>query len=38
MVDTLTTHRPFSFNVFPAKVLYDVTATRLSKPRRVDLG
>lgn len=38
MVDTVITDRPFSFNVFPAKVLYDVTATRLSKPQRVDLG
>jgi hypothetical protein len=38
MVDNVVTDRPFSFNVYPAKVLYDVTATRLSKPRRVDLG
>jgi hypothetical protein len=38
MVDNVATDRPFSFNVYPAKVLYDVTATRLSKPRRVDLG
>jgi hypothetical protein len=37
-VDNVATDRPFSFNVYPAKVLYDVTATRLSKPRRVDLG
>jgi hypothetical protein len=38
MVDNVVTDSPFSFNVYPAKVLYDVTATRLSKPRRVDLG
>ncbi|HKV21862.1 MAG TPA: hypothetical protein VJR50_22755 [Mycobacterium sp.] len=38
MVDNVVTDRPFSFNVYPAKVVYDVTATRLSKPRRVDLG
>jgi hypothetical protein len=38
MVDNVVTDRPFSFNVYPAKVLYDVGATRLSKPRRIDLG
>jgi hypothetical protein len=38
MVDNVVTDRPFSFNVYPAKVLYDVSGTRLSKPRRVDLG
>ncbi|MGE2718283.1 hypothetical protein [Mycolicibacterium celeriflavum] len=38
MVDTIITDRPFSFEVYPAKVLYDATATRYSKPRRVDLG
>lgn len=38
MVDNVITNRPFSFNVYPAKVLYDVTATRLSAPRRIDLG
>ena len=25
MVDSITSHRPFSFNVYPARVLYDVT-------------
>jgi hypothetical protein len=38
MVDNVVTDRPFSLNVYPAKVLYDVTATRLSEPRRVSLG
>lgn len=38
MVDNVVTDRPMSFSVYPAKVLYDVSATRLSKPRRVGLG
>ena len=38
MVDSITSHRPFSFNVYPARVLYDVTDSRLSAPRCVDLG
>jgi hypothetical protein len=38
MVDNVVTDRPFSLSVYPAKVLYDVSATRLSKPRRVSLG
>ncbi|SEH93288.1 hypothetical protein SAMN04489835_5868 [Mycolicibacterium rutilum] len=38
MVDNVITDRPFSFNVYPTKVLYDATATRLSTPRRIDLG
>jgi hypothetical protein len=38
MVDNVITDRPFSFNVYPAKVLYDVGATRLSQPQPVDLG
>jgi xanthosine utilization system XapX-like protein len=38
VVDNVVSDRPFSFNVYPVKVLYDVSATRLSKPRRVDLG
>lgn len=38
VVDNVMTDRPFSFYVYPAKVLYDVTATRLSQVRRVDLG
>ena len=38
VVDNVITDRPFSFNVYPAKVLYDITATRLSQPRRVELG
>lgn len=38
IVDNVYTQRPFSFFVYPAKVLYDVTATRLSQVRRVDLG
>jgi hypothetical protein len=38
MVDSITSRRPFSFNVFPARVLYDVAESRLSAPRFVDLG
>ena len=38
VVDNVYTNRPFSFFVYPAKVLYDVTATRLSQVRRVELG
>lgn len=38
VVDNVITDRPFSFNVYPAKVLYDITATRLSQVRRVELG
>jgi hypothetical protein len=37
-VDSLTTFRPFSLNVYPAKVLYSVEQSRLSMPRRVELG
>lgn len=38
VVDSVTSQRPFSFNVFPARVLYDVAGARLSSPRFVDLG
>jgi len=38
MADSITSHRPFSFNVYPARVLYDVAGSRLSTPRFVDLG
>jgi hypothetical protein len=38
MVDSITSRRPFSFNVYPARVLYDVTGSRISAPRFVDLG
>lgn len=38
MIDSVTSERPFSFNVFPARVLYDVAGARLSAPRLVDLG
>lgn len=38
VVDTLTTYRPFSLNVYPSKVLYSVERSRLSKPRTIDLG
>jgi hypothetical protein len=38
MIDSITSRRPFSFNVFPSRVLYDAGGSRLSQPRLVDLG
>jgi hypothetical protein len=38
MVDALTTHRPFSLNVFPGRMLYHIEGIRLSRLRPVDLG
>ncbi len=38
VVDSVTSRRPFSFNVYPARVLYDVSGARLSAPRFADLG
>jgi hypothetical protein len=38
VVDTVTSLRPFSFNVYPARGLYDVAASRVSAPHPVDLG
>ncbi len=38
MVDTVTTFRPFSLKVFPARMIYHVENIRLSGIRRVDLG
>ncbi len=38
VMDSITSRRPFSFNVFPARVLYDMTGARLSAPRPVELG
>ncbi|WP_328351649.1 hypothetical protein OG976_18270 [Mycobacterium sp. NBC_00419] len=38
IVDSTNTWRPFSLNVYPSVVLYDVASSRLSEPRRVDLG
>lgn len=38
MIDSVTSESPFSFNAFPARVLYDVAGARLSAPLVVDLG
>lgn len=38
MVDSIVSELPFSFDAYPAPVLYDTTAARLSAPRMVDLG
>lgn len=38
MVDSIVSELPFSFDAYPAQVLYDTTAARLSAPRMVDLG
>jgi hypothetical protein len=38
VVDSLVSHRPFSFGVYPARVLYGLTGARFSAPRRIDLG
>ncbi|HKP43514.1 hypothetical protein [Mycobacterium sp.] len=38
VVDSLVSERPFSFGVYPDRVLYGLTAARISDPRPVDLG
>jgi len=38
MVDTTSTWRPISLEVFPATIPYDESSSRISDPRYVDLG
>ena len=38
VVDSLTSERPFSFGVYPGRVLYGLTGARFSSLRPVDLG
>ncbi|WP_199253517.1 hypothetical protein [Mycolicibacterium mengxianglii] len=38
VVDSIVSDRPFAFDAYPARVLYDTTGARLSAPRMVDLG
>jgi hypothetical protein len=38
VVDSLISERPFSFGVYPDRVLYGLTSARISEPREVDLG
>ncbi|MGX9789949.1 hypothetical protein [Mycobacterium sp. MMS18-G62] len=37
VVDSLVSERPFSFEVYPDRVLYGLTSARISQPRDVDL-
>lgn len=38
VVDSMVTRRPFTFNVYPERILYGLTSARISEPRPVDLG
>jgi hypothetical protein len=38
VVDSLVSERPFSFGVYPGRVLYGLTGARFSAPRQADLG
>lgn len=38
MVDSITTNRPFTFRVYPTRVIYDINSARLSDQHAVDLG
>jgi hypothetical protein len=38
MVDNIVSQRPFSFEVYPARVIYGLTEARFSVTRTVDLG
>lgn len=38
VVDSTSTWRPFSLQVYPVTVLYDESASRISAPKPVDLG
>lgn len=38
VVDSIVSGRPFTFGVYPARVLYGLTSVRLSRLRHVDLG
>jgi hypothetical protein len=38
VVDSLVSHRPLSFSVYPSRVMYGLTGARFSAVRRVDLG
>lgn len=38
VVDTTSTWRPFSLQVYPTTVLYDETSSRISDPHFIDLG
>jgi hypothetical protein len=38
IMDTITTDHPYTFQVYPSLVIYNLPRTRLSAPRAVDLG
>lgn len=38
VVDSITSLRPVTFSVYPDNVIYDMSATRTSQGRRIDLG
>jgi hypothetical protein len=38
MVDSIVTQRPLTFDVYPSRVVYDMTGARVSPLRDVDLG
>ncbi|MDZ7910617.1 MAG: hypothetical protein U5O16_02040 [Rhodococcus sp. (in: high G+C Gram-positive bacteria)] len=38
VVDSIVSERPFTFNVFPSRVLYNLDQARVSTPRPLDLG
>lgn len=38
MVDSIVSMRPFTFEVYPSRVVYDMTGARVSPLRDVDLG
>jgi hypothetical protein len=38
VIDTITTYKPFTFEVYPSLVVYAAPYARLSAPRTVDLG
>lgn len=38
VVDNMVTRRPFAFEIYPVRVLYDLAEARISPPHQVDLG
>lgn len=38
VVDSIVSERPYTFNVFPSRVLYNLDQARVSVPRPLDLG
>ncbi|CAN5737341.1 hypothetical protein BH10ACT9_BH10ACT9_23900 [soil metagenome] len=38
MVDSIVSQRPFTFDLYPSRMVYDMTGARISAQREVDLG